>query len=199
MRFIESILYKDGKYHHLTLHEKRFFHAIQRFMPNVQSHPDLRQLLPPINLEGIYKVRVVYHADTDDLNFDVEYTEYVSRKIESLEVVESEVFDYSFKYEDRTAINSLVRKSKADDIIISMDGKITDGSYFNLAFWDGSAWHTPDTPLLNGVRRQLLLSEKKIKEAPITIQDLGAFEKVSLINAMLDLGEVQVTMSNVLK
>jgi len=198
MRFIESILYRDGDYCHLALHQERFDHTIERLIPNIKPR-GLEQILPQLDLEGTYKVRLVYHADANELNWEVEYAEYVPRKIESLEVVESNVFDYSFKYEDRAAINSLVRQSKADDIIISMDGKITDGSYFNLTFWDGSAWYTPDTPLLNGIRRQLLLSEKKIKEASISTQDLDAFEKVSLINAMLDLGEVELLMSKVLK
>ena len=196
MRFIESILFRDGVYHNLELHQERLDRTFDQFMPAIQSH-DLAKILPPLNLEGTYKVRVVYDADVEDAEYDLEFSEYVPRKIESLQVVESKVFDYSFKYEDRTTINQLVKQAEADDIIISINEKITDGSYFNLAFWDGNEWLTPDTPLLNGVRRQQLLKEGTIKEAPISVKDLAAFEKVSLINAMLDLEEIELRVSSI--
>ncbi|MEM0942076.1 MAG: aminotransferase class IV [Bacteroidota bacterium] len=95
----------------------------------------------------------------------------------------------------------MVAKSCADDIIITIiiDEKVTDGSYFNLVFWDGNKWITPDAPLLNGVRRQQLLAANKIKEAPISIADLSAFEKVSLINAMLSIGTIELSMEQVLE
>lgn len=191
MRFIESILFKDGVYHNLELHQKRVNRTFHHFMPDAPSHK-LSEVLPPLTMTGTYKVRAVYDADQEDVDFDVEFIEYVPRKIETLEVVSSAPFDYAFKYEDRTHIHTMVQQAEADDVIISIDGKVTDGSYSNLAFWDGIDWFTPDTPLLNGVRRQQLLGEGEIKEAPIRVGDLGAFQKVSLINAMLDLGEVEL-------
>ena len=198
MRFIESILFRDGVYHNLDLHQERLDRTFDRFMPEIETH-DLSNILPQLKLEGTYKVRLVYDADLEDADYDLEFAEYFPRKIETLQVVESEPFDYAFKYEDRTHIQSLVDKSEADDIIIAMDGNITDGSYFNLIFWDGKEWITPDKPLLNGVRRQQLLKEKRIKKAPITINDLGAFEKLCLINAMLDLGHLELPIHSILE
>ena len=101
------------------------------------------------------------------------------------------------KYENRKVINQLANSSSADDIIIVIDDNITDGSYFNLAFWDQKKWFTPNTPLLKGVRRTQLLNEHLIQEARITVSDLGSFEKVSLINAMLDLGELEVNVDQI--
>ena len=142
-------------------------------------------------------MRLIYDLDTEDAEYDLEYAEYLPRKIESLEVVHSKPFDYSMKYADRSVINKLARRSDADDVIIAIDGKITDGSYFNVAFWDGTDWLTPDSFLLNGVRRQQLLNEGKIKEASIQAGDVHSFEKVSLINAMLDLGELALPVSTI--
>lgn len=150
-------------------------------------------------MEGKYKVRLVYDADEEDAHYDLEYAAYQPKRIESIQVVESKAFDYSFKYEDRSDIDSLLQETTADDILISMDGAITDGSYFNLAFWDGQVWLTPDTPLLDGVRRQSLLQRGKIIERPISVGDLEMFEKISFINAMLDLDELTLPTSNILR
>ena len=164
-------------------------------MPEVASH-QLRDILPNPALDGRYKVRVVYDRDAVHA---IEFLAYYPKKITSLEVVESEYFDYSFKFENRNRINKLLCQTKADDIIISIDNRITDSSYSNLVFRDGEDWFTPDLPLLNGVKRQQLLAENKIKEASVSVNDLAAFQKVSLINAMLDLGEVVISTEQIVK
>lgn len=164
-------------------------------MPEIKAH-DLSKILPKLELQGTYKVRVVYDSDAEDANYDLEYAEYIPRKIETLKLVETIAFDYSFKFEDRKNIQNLI-DDQADDIIIVMDGNITDGSYFNLAFWNGTEWHTPDTPLLRGVRRGQLLEEGRIQEVSIQVSDLQRYQKVSLINAMLDLGELEVSVENI--
>ena len=73
-----------------------------------------------------------------------------------------------------------------DDIIIVKDGLITDASYANLIFWDGENWFTPNTPLLKGVQREKLLKDGLIQEKEIKPSDLASYQKVALINAMLD-------------
>ncbi|MEO9872616.1 aminotransferase class IV [Ekhidna sp.] len=196
MRFIESILLRDGQYINLDFHQKRMNQVFEVCTPENNSH-NLSQILPKLKLPGSYKVRVVYDMDTEDAEYDIEFAEYLPKRIETLEVVLSRPFDYNMKYEDRGKINELEKRSKADDIIISFNNMITDGSYFNLVFWDGSDWLTPNTPLLKGVRRTQLLQEKRIKEVSIRIEDLFAFEKVSLINAMLDLQELTVPVSSI--
>ena len=195
MRFIESIRYKDGEYHNLILHQERMDRTFERFMPEIKAH-DLSKILPKLELRGTYKVRVVYYSDTEDANYDLEYAEYIPRKIETLKLVETNAFDYSFKFEDRKDIENLI-DDQADDMVIVINGNITDGSYFNLAFWNGTEWHTPDTPLLRGVRRDQLLDEGRIQEVRIMASDLKKYQKVSLINAMLDLGELEVPIENV--
>lgn len=90
------------------------------------------------------------------------------------------------KYADRSALARLLqRRDDCDEILIVRDGAITDTSYSNVAFFDGRKYVTPDTFLLNGTRRQYLLGTGVLTERRITPSDLGGFERVVLINAML--------------
>ncbi len=196
MRFIESIQFKDGEYLNLPLHQARIDSVFKKYNVETYSH-NLNQILPDLKMDGIFKVRMVYDMDSEDAAYDLEFAEYHQRKIQTLEIVHTELFDYSVKYESRDKINDLVELASADDIIIAIDNHITDGSYFNLAFWDGINWVTPDTPLLNGVRRTQLLNEGKIQEQEITTEDISSFQKVSLINAMLDLGQLELPISHI--
>ena len=100
----------------------------------------------------------------------------------------------NFKFANRLELNALLSESQHDEVIIVKDGKITDSSYSNLVFYNGENWITPDTYLLNGVRRKHLLDQEKIREQPIRAEELERFEKACLINAMLDLGELEISM-----
>lgn len=196
MRFIESILFQNDTYINIALHQQRMNRVFEFYQIDAIPH-DLSKILPPLTLQGTYKVRLVYDMDDEDATYDIQVSPYTPRKIQTLQVVHSEPFDYSMKYENRETINTLCTTSTSDDIIIAIQDKITDGSYFNLAFWDGKTWHTPNTPLLQGVRRTQLLNEGKIVETSIRVSDIASFKKVSLINAMIDLGELEVLTSDI--
>ena len=196
MRFIESILLRDGNYENLSLHQTRLNNVFEQFSSIDNAHR-LSEILPNLQIEGTFKMRMVYEVADDGAMYDLEYAAYHPRNIETLEVVVSKPFDYSFKYHDRSHINNLLKRTNADDIIIAFDDRITDGSYFNLAFFDGSNWITPNTPLLEGVRRTHLINEGRLKAQQILVKDLSSFEKVSLINAMMDLGELEIPMDRI--
>ena len=80
-------------------------------------------------------------------------------------------------------------------MIFLRDKKVTDASYANLIFFDGSQWLTPTTFLLNGTCRKRLLNEGKIREMPIYEKDIASFECIGLINAMLDIGDLSLPIS----
>ncbi|MCX8011124.1 MAG: chorismate-binding protein, partial [Ignavibacteria bacterium] len=63
--------------------------------------------------------------------------------------------------------------------------------------YDGSDWVTPSTPLLKGTKRQMLIDNKRIIEKNITSTELKDYQKLALINAMLDLGEIVIDIENV--
>jgi 4-amino-4-deoxychorismate lyase len=168
-------------------------HVFKNHFPTNQPHR-LSDQLPQISETGRHKVRFVY----DQHEFEIEHHPYQPKIVKSLKIVEAPVLDYSFKYEDRSKLVGLFKeKGSADDILITQNGHITDSSYSNVAFWDGLEWFTPTTYLLNGVRRQYLISTGAIIERPIMIEDIKNYEKVCLINAMLELGEVEIATNNI--
>lgn len=73
------------------------------------------------------------------------------------------------------------------------NGLLTDTSFTNVAVFDGERWLTPKHPLLLGTKRASLLERQVIKEADISVETLMNAQKVSLINAMIDLGEIEIT------
>jgi 4-amino-4-deoxychorismate lyase len=97
------------------------------------------------------------------------------------------MIEYSFKSENRQQLDAVFEKRNGcDDIIIIKNRFVTDSRAANILFFDGSDWVTPDTPLLEGVQREYLLSQKLIKMKRIKEGDIKSFQKIKLINAMID-------------
>ncbi|MEQ8809522.1 MAG: aminotransferase class IV, partial [Imperialibacter sp.] len=78
------------------------------------------------------------------------------------------------------------------------NGLLTDCSYTNVCFWDGSKWHTPSEPLLAGTKRASLLEKGLISERKIVVNDIKYFESVTLINAMLEPGIIVLPVSQLI-
>jgi 4-amino-4-deoxychorismate lyase len=117
----------------------------------------------------------------------VEFSKYTKKTINSLQQVECESFDYSLKYQDRSKLEHLFRyRGTCDEVLITIQGIITDTSYSNVVLYDGNSWYTPETPLLEGTQRALLLDAGRIRTAKIQINELGDFPKLVLINAMVE-------------
>jgi len=72
-----------------------------------------------------------------------------------------------------------------DEILIIKQNLITDTSFSNITFFDGTRWITPSSPLLAGTMRSFLIQKQVIVEKEIRVTDLKDFEKARLINAML--------------
>ncbi len=132
---------------------------------------------------GLYKCRVTYGLHLENIEFEI----YQPRIIQRLRLVNDDNIEYNFKYKNRASLMALAeQKGEADDVVIVKKGLITDASYANVAFWDGSRWVTPDTPLLAGTRRAALIAEGILTPQTIRTEDLPTFSSVRLVNAMLD-------------
>ena len=184
-RFIETICFENGEYPLLDLHQERVNRAFVSHFPGKPPH-DLTQVLPWPEATGRQKVRMVYDVDI----LEISVTAHVTRNVRKILLLEGRTVEYAHKYEDRGELQQLFdQRGEADEILILKDGWVTDSFYANPAFWDGHSWYVPKTCLLDGVRRQHLLREGNVKMADISAQDLSDFQKVALVNALVDLGE----------
>lgn len=179
---IQNRQLQNINYHNDRLNKSRFI----AFGINESIKLENQITIPP-NLDNqIYKCRVIYGDKIEKIEFE----SYQPRIINSLKIIHHNTIDYSIKYHDRKIINKLFgQRGNCDDILIIKNKFVTDISYANIVFWDGSKWLTPSTPLLPGTKRQRLIDEKKIIEKEIKINDLHSFEKARIINAMIDLDD----------
>lgn len=189
MRFIESIKLKNGKIYHLSYHQKRvektFLTMFSNFNVLNLEHELQKIALPPI---GLYKIRLEY----DHTSYKIEIFPYQIKTIRTIQIIHCDTISYPFKSTNRAIFSELKNRSFADEIIIIKNGLVTDTSFSNLVFYKENQWFTPNSFLLNGTCRKRLLFERKIQQKPIKQTDIKYFEKIGIINAMIDLGEVQM-------
>ncbi|BAP29707.1 IlvE protein [Chryseobacterium sp. StRB126] len=186
-QFIESIKVEDQEVFLLDLHQKRVNQTFSHF--GKEGSIDLAKIYKNLqhDEDGLFKLRISYDLDK---KVRTQMIPYAIPEIQDFQLVENNSFDYSFKFEDRRELDKMKMKSKAEEIIIVKNNHITDTSFSNLLFLKGKDWFTPNSFLLNGVQRQHLLKQKKIKEAEITLQNIKQFSHFQLINALNDFDDM---------
>lgn len=185
-RLFESIRLKDGIPQNLELHNERC-NRTMRDLFAVKQPIDLAGVIdvPPEFSKGIVKCRIDY----DDVVRSVRYELYNPRQIKTLQIIRIDNISYSYKYADRSALEALKLKTRADEILIVRNGLITDTSFSNVVFFDGSSWLTPAAPLLRGTMREKLLNDGLITCCDISPHDICFFKEARLINAMISIQE----------
>lgn len=182
--FIETIKVKDGVFYNLPLHVARLERTAIHFFGTAPSLTLSAEMIPEELRHGLVKCRVTYSSRI----VSVEFEPYTFRRIASLTLVEDNDIDYTYKSTDRNLLNTLYsHKASGDDILIVKNGWITDTSYANVVFENAEGLFTPKSYLLGGIKRQYLLEKGIIKEIPINKDDIASFEKLYLINAMIDI------------
>lgn len=187
---VETLKLKDGIVHNTEYHQYRLNGAMAELFPEAERIDLASAILIPGNyLSGLYKVRVLYGPTIDK----VEISSYIPRTIRSLKIVLHESVDYHLKYTNRQVLQELfAQRVDCDDIIIVKNGLVTDSFAANLLFFDGQKWVTPDSPLLKGTQRQFLLDGGIVCEKKIRVEDIFNYQKVGLVNSMLDFEDMPV-------
>lgn len=188
--YLESLKCLDGQPVNLRFHNERMNEVRKRIFHR-DDPVDLASVIQvPDNIRSaIVKCRVIYAETILSVNCSL----YLVRRPKSLKIVESSTIDYPDKWEDRSGLEELLRRRETcDDIIIVKDGCVTDSSSANILFSDGKEWFTPDTPLLKGTKRRMLLENGMIKERRIRMEEIFQYKEICLVNAMLDLGETRI-------
>lgn len=184
--FLETINIQNGIVQNLHGHIARMRETAQHFGFSAPNFPELKTLIPKeLQKNAKIKCRLIYHTEINEITFE----KYIPKIIKSLKLVEASP-DYSFKFSDRTELNALLsQKGDCDEILIVRNGCITDTSFSNVVFRRENDFFTPDTYILNGTKRQLLLQQGIIREKRITVENMGEFDEIILVNAMLDGGK----------
>ena len=181
--FLETIKCDDGKVYNIGFHQRRYESGLSSL--GITKFQDLNSLIKAPK-DGLYRCRLTYSSINHDL-IEISYHKYKKKKVESLKIIYDDNIEYSKKYLNREDINRLYeQKDSCDDIIIVQNSLISDTSIANIAFYDGSKWLTPASPLLKGTTRERLLQEGKIMKSDIKVEDLKSFSKIALLNAMID-------------
>ncbi len=186
---LESIKIQNRALQNIEKHNARLNKARKELF-GLTNFIDLREIIkiPTELTESIYKCRIIFNENIQS----VEFLPYSPQKIKSLRLVNGDDIKYEYKYLNRAAIENLKINCGADDILITKKLRITDSSFANVALYDGKSWLTPTHPLLKGTKRQSLIELGKIKEEDIFLNDLRCFQKIVLINAMLEFDENEV-------
>ena len=190
----ESIKVVDHQYYNLTYHLERMQRTCMALWGREKSTNILIHQLNEQSTKALCKCKVMYDADGHVL----EFFQYTKKELHQLLIVNDNSISYEHKYIDRNVFNAAAElRDQHQDIIYAKNGLLTDATYSNIALWNGIEWHTPALPLLKGTKRQSLLDKGQLIEKNISIIGLQAYEKISSINAMLDLEETEVPISQV--
>ena len=183
--FLETINIQNGVVQNLRGHVARMCETARHFGFTAPNISKLETFVPKALKKCLkVKCRIIYHTKINEITFE----EYTPKTITSLKLVEGSP-DYSFKFTDRTTLNHLLsQKGDCDEVLIVRNGCITDTSFSNVVFRRKNRFFTPDTYILNGTQRQLLLHKGAISERRIMEKDLDEFDEMLLINAMLSIG-----------
>ena len=198
-QLLETIKVRQNMLQHVSFHNERVNYSRASLFKAVEPW-NLSELItiPALNADLIYRCRFLYSHAVEH----VEFIPYTPRIIQKLLLVYVENLDYSFKYANRDALDKLKSSAAAGDnadILIVKNGLITDTSFSNIAFFDGSKWYTPDSPLLKGTKRALYLNSGMLTARRIKPEDLPIYQKARLINAMLDLEDGNdISMENII-
>lgn len=184
-QFIESIRVENGVIFLLEEHQRRVNETFQYFGKQ-ENIIKLNKIFEKENFEknGIFKFRIEYDLEG---NFITENNPYTRAEIKEFQLIINDNVDYSFKYKNREVLEEMKRKSEGREIIIIKNQCVTDTSFSNIVFFKNGQWFVPSTYLLNGVQRQFLLKNNKVKEIEIGLDNISQFTHFKLINAMNDL------------
>jgi len=194
-RLVESLKIEHGEPANLAYHNTRMNRS-RRELFGCSDEIDIAEILRdrPVPGAQVCKCRVLYREGVEE----VDIRPYSRRRVESLRLVECDDIDYTFKYEDKSAFEALLaRKGTYDDIIVVKEGFLTDTSFSNIAFFDGSRWITPARPLLGGTKREVLIARGELFARDIAPGDLRHFKKAALINAMVEMGEMEIDVGRI--
>ena len=199
--FLETIRFNSVIVTFVQEHQERINRAFEAFFPD-ENPINLNHILREIKKENqdflldarVVKCRLLY----GQTEYKYSLEPYKIKQLEAVKIKEVAAdFDYSHKYADRKLFSDL--KGNENEILMVKNGLITDTSYANIAFFDEKKWLTPEKPLLEGIKRRVLLQHNIIKSSKIQVEDLKKFTHFKIFNAMIDWDESPIYDINIIQ
>lgn len=192
---LETLKLHNGSFPDIVYHNRRLNKARKELFGCTNIIDIAEQITIPEDIgQGIYKCTLTYNTSIVKTNIEL----YKKREMKSLKIVHADDIEYSHKYADRSVLNKcLALKDNCDEIVLVKNGMVTDTSFSNIVFYDGAKWFTPKNPLLKGTKRERLLDEGRIEEENISMDEIKDFEKAALINCMLNIGDTEISIGNI--
>ncbi|OGU56343.1 MAG: hypothetical protein A2X64_02035 [Ignavibacteria bacterium GWF2_33_9] len=194
----ETILLQNSKLHNPEFHLERISSSRKKLW-NKKDTADIQKIFSEFDpklvenyqSEKKYKFKLSY----DEKNAEYSVQLYKTRKINRLIALNADEIEYSLKYTNRLFFENLLFNNDISintELIIIQKGFATDATYANLVFELDGEFFTPTNYILPGTKRAKYLKEKVITEREIRAGEINNFEKIHLINAMLNLGEITI-------
>ena len=188
---IETIRIQNGRVRHIKYHNLRC-NTSRKVLFGSKDSIDLRKIIDVTAVQSPeVKCRITYASTV----IKVEYEPYSMRQIHSLQPIEIDDFEYSFKYRNREKLTALFnQRGEKDDILMTKNGYVTDTYYANVAFRKKGKWFTPKEPLLKGSNRARLLEKGLISTSRIHIDQIHEYDAISIFNAMIPFKKIIVDL-----
>ncbi len=196
---LETIRIEDGLIKNIDYHQDRINRSLH--IIGYQNKKIVLKNLIDVPVEfssGIVKCRFLYGAGDD---FSIHFTPYHKRKIEILHLANGSHLQYALKWANRDDINKMMKGMPSnEDILITIDGQITDTSYCNVALKGTEGWITPELALLKGTQRAMLLDTGVLRTSNIKKEDLYYYTSIRLFNAMIPWEEaIELEIKSIIK
>ncbi len=187
--FVETICLIDGEPRLLRYHNRRLNHT-RKMIFGSTDFIDLADYIPKETQKGKQKLRVLY----DETILSVKVSDYQINELQEISAVTIDpTFSYTYKSSDRNYFAQLLEEQNAQDLVLIQNNLITDTTFCNLIFSDGTRWLTPAQPLLEGCMRQNLIENHGVLPAIIRTEDLDKLISFKRINAMRSFEEAEET------
>ncbi|MDO5017643.1 MAG: aminotransferase class IV [Porphyromonas sp.] len=199
---IETFCREGGRLLHLPYHRERICRSVGDAVPLEQfieavdaAATDLVATDPAAN-EGTWRVTVTYSEAGIE---GVRMIPYQLPEIQKLRVIPLLRNFYSSKWADRSFFDGVKEfLYYGVEPLFTLNGLVTDTSFTNLLFEREGRLFTPKSYLLGGTKRAQLLDKGIVEEVEVTVDSISDYDRVHLVNAMLDPGELTVPTSNII-
>lgn len=197
-RLLETIRVRNYRAEHLSWHFRRIAASTgsdraARAITGAAEQIVREQTGSTLAGPGRYRLRIEY---VDDRVYECSIFPYQPRALNALYV--REPVEYRLKYADRRELDATATGLAAGvEPLYVRDGCILETRYANLAFRQAGLWYTPAEVVHEGTCRARLLASGVLRLSDIRLSGISRFDRICLLNAMLDLGEVGIHPSRV--